>query len=785
MSKNSKDLNIAVRELAEYTLQEGDLNLESFMSSSRAVAGTRAHQKIQKARPDEYEAEVPISFTLEQPKFNLNISGRVDGIYTYDDRVIIDEIKSTTKPVSSFAVESNKIHWGQAKIYAYIYATQQGLPEIWVQLTYYNIDTKQQRELLQKYTKQELEQFFSELTSNYLAWAEVIYDWQKSRDLSLSSLEFPFAGYRAGQRQMAVESFRVIRDAQQMLVQAPTGIGKTMATIFPAVKSFSEETIRKIFFFSARTTGKELAKSACVALQKNGAKLKTLVITAKDKICFEPDSACNAEECRYARGYYDRVQVALEDTFREDIFDRECIESYAMKHEVCPFEFTLYLSLWSDFIICDYNYGFDPKVYLRRFFGDDISDRNYAFLVDEAHNLVDRSREMYSASLSKQTILNARRPLKGKLDSVYKPLGELNKLMLKIRKAAEEEGDFLVQEKPDEEFMPLLRKFITSAEKWLSQNQPAVYRKELLDIYFEALWFSRVLEMYDEHYVTTNLREGGDLTVKLFCVDPSLQMSEALKRTRSAIFFSATLTPQDYFSDIFGCDEEAKKMVLPSPFPKKNLLVMQANNSTRYKQREETASEICEILEQMVLAKKGNYLLFFPSYKYLNMIHDLFQEKQSGMNIQIQQQGMTEQEREEFIANFSEESEETMVAFAVMGGVFGEGIDLVGERLDGVAIVGVGLPGISKERDLILNYYNQENSGFEYAYQYPGINRVLQAAGRVIRTETDRGIVLLIDDRFRWSSYRKLLPSNWQMESVRRGERMRDKLERFWLQSSS
>ncbi|MFO7897211.1 MAG: ATP-dependent DNA helicase [Candidatus Cloacimonadales bacterium] len=774
------ELNIAIRELAEFTLQSGDLNLESFAGTSRAQAGIRAHQKIQKSRPAEYSAEVSLAYSLETDKLILQLAGRVDGIYTYPDKIIIDEIKSTTKSLDNYALNSHPIHWGQAQLYAYIYAVQNDWQQITVQLTYYQLDTRQKKELQQEFSRAELQTFFSQVTRQYLQWIEQVFAWQQKRDSSCSSLQFPFAQYRAGQREMAVQAFRTIRDGKQLLVQAPTGIGKTLATIFPAVKSFPDGSLEKIFYFAARTTGKNMAKTASQILQSANAELKTLLITAKDKICFLPQSSCNAKECKYARGYYDRVYTALQDIFQHNLFDRQQIETYAEKHQVCPFEFTLLLSLWCDLIICDYNYGFDPRVYLRRFFGEDVRAKNYLFLIDEAHNLVDRSREMFSASLSKKAVLEVRRPLKERLPKIYKALGSINNLLLQYRKQAEAEADFFIEANAPEQLYPLLKNFIYSAEKWLAQNIAADFRPLLLEFYFNAHWLARVLEEYDQHYITTFSRRSSELIIKLFCVDPSAQMKTALERCRAAIFFSATLTPEAYFSQLFGCAPEAEKKVLASPFPAENLLVCRADISTRYKDRQQTARQLAQILAAMSKAKKGNYLFFFPSYKYLQLVSEIFIELEPEIKIQMQTAGLNELEREEFIENFQLDAAETLVGFAVMGGVFGEGIDLVGERLDGVALVGVGLPGLSDERNLIRDYHDQENLGFEYAYQYPGINRVLQAAGRVIRTQQDRGVVLLIDDRFRWSSYRKLLPKYWKIRALSNPAALPAVLKKFW-----
>ncbi|MBU2552319.1 MAG: ATP-dependent DNA helicase [Proteobacteria bacterium] len=773
-------LHISVRTLVELVLRSGDLSFE-FSGPRRPVEAIRAHVRIQKSRPAEYAHEVPVSRTVESDRFVLDIGGRIDGVYTWPDRVVIDEIKTTVRDLDRVEQEENPLHWGQLKAYAFMYAEEHGLDEVWTQLTYFHMDTEGLREVARRFSREELADFFNDLVARYLKWAEALADWREIRNRSLHDLAFPFDAFRAGQRRMAVQVYRTAARGGQFIAQAPTGIGKTMAAVFPALKALGEGRHEKIFYLTARTTGRAAAEKACADLRRRGARVKTLTLTAKDKVCFEPEAGCGPEECPYAKGHFDRVARALEEAFAIEAVDRQAIEDVARRHQVCPFELSLDLALWTDCLICDYNYVFDPTVCLRRFFVEEKGD--YTFLIDEAHNLVDRSREMFSARLDKQAFLDLRPRLKADLPEIHRSLGRVNAWMVSARKACGEAGGFLAERAEPDELYPRLKTFLKRTEAWLARNLPAPYKKDLLDLYFQVHGFMRVAERFDSSYITCREQSGRDLRLKLFCLDPSTQMAEALTRCRAAVFFSATMTPTEYFREVLGCHDEAARLVLPSPFDPDNLCLMVLDRiSTLYKNRDRTKEDVARTLAALVGKRPGNYLLFFPSYEYKDMVRSIFEAETAGeVETLDQRPGMSEAEREAFLERFSSDNPGVLVGFAVMGGIFGEGIDLVGDRLTGAVIVGVGLPGISPERDLIREHFAQSRgAGFEFAYLYPGINRVLQAAGRVIRSETDRGVVLLIDERFSWTQYRALLPREWRPVRVSGRKGLEAVLERFW-----
>jgi len=778
------ELKIAVRELNEHVLRSGDLVIE-FLGSSRPTEAIRAHQKIQNSRPATYQPEVAVTHQIETDRLRLIIGGRIDGVCVRPDRTLIEEIKTTTRNPDYFEKNEHPVHWGQLKTYAYIYGHQQGLDEIVTRLTYFRIDTTEVHEITRTFTVAELETFFNDLVSRYLEWAETIIDWSRKRDESIRDLEFPFADYRPGQRQMAVEAYRTMHNGGQLLVEAATGIGKTIAVLYPAVKSFTESERQKIFYLTARTTGRLAAEKALNGLRAKGLQLKSATLTAKEKICFCPDSACSPEECEYAQGHYDRINEAVKAVFAADAFTRERIVATARTYRVCPFEFSLELCLWADCIICDYNYVFDPRVYLRRFFQEENGD--YIFLIDEAHNLVDRSREMFSAEIFKQPVLDIRRQLKRELPHIFKSLGRINAWLVKARKNCEESGNPLAEKSPPHELISLLKGFLFMTERWLSRNIKTAFRQDLLDLYFAVSGFVRVADQYDESYTSCYEKIGKDLKIRLFCIDPSTHLSKAMSRCQAAVLFSATLTPIAYFKQILGCDTAARHLILYSPFPGENLGVLICDQiSTYYRHRARTVSQVAGTIGALVEQKKGNYLLFFPSYEYMRKIYLSFTASRPQIETILQTSGMSESDRESFLQRFSEDNPQTLVGFAVMGGIFGEGIDLIGDRLVGAVIVGVGLPGISLERELIKEYFTRTlSAGYEYAYLYPGINRVLQAAGRVIRTEKDRGVVLLIDQRYSHYQYKSLLREEWDPVRIQDNRQMTDALQKFWNHSSS
>lgn len=751
------EIKVSVRSLIEFYYRQGDLDMVTYISNSRMQQGIRAHQKLQNSRPPEYEPEISITYMHATEAFDLIIRGRMDGLYRNEDRLILEEIKSITQDPSQIGEHSYLLWWGQAKIYAAILCRQEGISEIDIQLALYHLDKRAETIIKESFTADDLQDFLAAVIAKYFQWAARLSERQKQRDLSLAKLEFPYPDYRKGQRQMAVSVYHTIRDKGQLLVQAPTGIGKTLAAVFPAMKAIGTGLIDRIFYLTARTTGKNIAASTTEILVQKGLDCRVVVLTSKDRICFNPEKACHPDECEYAKGFYDRLGAAIDDIFATRIYDRATIEEYSLKHRVCPFEFSLDIALWCDCIICDYNYAFDPRVYLRRFF--ESVDERYTFLVDEAHNLVDRAREMFSRELYKSDTLALRRKIKDKLPEIYKHLGKINAVFLQYKKEMAEDEEHRL-EFPLEFDRPG-RKFVKATDKWLATNQKTDFRADLLEYYFNVNGFLWGLENYDECYRTLYQRDRSDLYIKLFCLDPARQLAVCLQRCQSVIFFSATLTPFEYYRELFGCQPETAVKSLPSPFPPQNLRINLSRIQTRYRSRQQTLQELSEAITSFLHRQTGNVLVFFPSYKYMQQSLELIQQVEHKHQLLIQKSGMSELQRDEFLAEF-QKAEELTAGFAVMGGVFGEGIDLTGKSLTAAVIVGVGLPGIDQQRELIRDYYEDRIKGYDYAYTFPGFTRVLQAVGRVIRTETDKGNILLIDDRFFTMRYRQLYPGWWR-----------------------
>ena len=775
--------SISVRSLVEFVMQSGDLTAGGFQRRDRAQLGTLGHKQVQKSRPEGYDTEVEIICRIENTNPPLEIRGRIDGLYAGKEPVIIEEIKTTTLSLDLIHDEHNPLHWGQAQCYAYMYALQQNLSEINVHLTYYQLDSHEEKTFERHFTWAELESFFSNLITQYLDWFRKVQAWQARRDRSIEQLEFPYDEYRPGQRDLAVTVYKTIRANDRAYIQSPTGVGKTIATLFPSVKALGQGLATKIFYLTAKTSGRLVAEKALEDMYRSNLYLRSVTLTAKEKICFCPPVNCDPEVCIFARGYFDKVKLALQELDQHQTFTRPVIEELARKYEICPFEFSLDVALWVDCIICDYNYVFDPRVYLHRFF--DFTTEPYIFLVDEAHNLPDRARAMYSAELDKETVLSLQRTLKPHVPALAKKLGEVNKILLEKRKACEaEDKDALIEHDLPETLLKTLREFSHKAEDWLVMNQVAEFRQELLEFYFLCSNFLRTAEYFDTYYVSYFERRGqSDLRAKLFCLDPAPLLAFPLERSCATIFFSATLLPMNYFKKLLTGATDHISRTFESPFPQENACLLIHNKiSTKYTQRADSYDDIAELIETIIKTHTGNYLVYFPSYVYLNEVVERLKQRLPDRQLLIQERGMDENARDSFLAQFSTTNEETLVGFAVMGGVFGEGIDLVGDRLIGVIVVGVGVPQLGLERDLIKEYFDRDlGRGYAYAYQYPGFNRVLQATGRVIRTDTDRGIIVLIDERFTQTQYRQLFPSHWRgYQVVKNIHEVEDKLTHFW-----
>jgi Rad3-related DNA helicase len=782
---SSGTIRLSVRELVNFTLRSGDLDA-SFRSSVRAAEGTRLHQKLQKSRGEGYKSEVPLSITLVRSGFELLLEGRADGVFTRDGMTFVEEIKSTMKPPDSLGEDEQPLHWAQAKCYAYTLSVS-GQTPVGIQLTYIHAETEAVLQFEKIFSAESLAAFMDDLILRYLHWIQWSSDWKILRNVSIQTLRFPYPAYRSGQRALAVHIYKTILSGGRMFVQAPTGTGKTMSTLFPAIKAMGLGHGDKLFYLTARTTAQAVAAEALSLLRTSGLRFKSVVLTAKDKICFLDKPSCRPEDCPYAKGHFDRVGDALSDALGHgDAFSRETIRQIAQVHTVCPFELALDLTMWSDAVLCDYNYVFDPRVSLKRFF-DTESGEDYVFLIDEAHHLVDRAREMYSAALQKSDFLNLKKVLKTHAPKVSKAIGKVNTQFLALKKDAGENHHRAYDELPDPLILTL-RRFEEAAQQCLAAEStpplPEVNRETLLDLYFDVLSFIRISELYGPDYITYTETNQNDLIIKLFCLHPRRLLSESLAKGKTSVLFSATLHPMAYFREVSGGLKEDPCLRLPSPFPVENLgLYVYSPLSTRFKDRHQTAAQIARLMAIVAgKGKPGHYLAFFPSYDYLRLVLAHFESLSTGLETAVQESSMDDKQRSDFLLTFDQPPEKSRVVFAVLGGLFSEGIDLTGDRLSGVIVVGVGLPQLHYENDLLRNYYDHmDEDGYAFAYQFPGMNKVLQAAGRVIRTETDRGIVLLVDDRFTHTRYRKLFPPEWaHAQTLHTPEALSQALDQFW-----
>lgn len=818
-----QELHISVRNLVEFILRGGDIdNRSSRMVQEAMLEGGKIHRKIQKSMGSSYTAEVPLKIERIEESYILVVEGRADGIafgeFAADEPAeqigeplwYIDEIKGVYRNLASME-QPVYVHKAQAMCYAYIYALQNHLDRIGVQMTYCNLDTEDIRYFREIWEWEDLYDWFEHLITEYKKWADWQIAWRKTRQESIAQLEFPYP-YREGQRKLVADVYRTIMRRKTLFIQAPTGVGKTISTIFPAVKAVGEGLADRIFYLTAKTITATVAKETFQILREHGYQAKIIQLTAKEKLCMcggedgTEGLECNPVNCPYAKGHYDRVNDAVYDLLQtSDLFTREEILVQAKKYQVCPFEMSLDVATWVDNILCDYNYVFDPNVYLKRFFQEGIKG-DYIFLVDEAHNLVDRSREMYSAQLYKEDMLAVKRIMKPHHYMIAKTLDKCNKAMLEFKRECE---TYEVQESVGVLTFHLMR-LASQLEEFFEKPREFPEKKEVLDFYFAVRNFLNMYELVDEHYVIyTQMEEDGRFMIKLFCVDPSLNLQKCIDKANATIFFSATLLPINYYKQILSTKEDNYAIYAESTFAEnQRLLAFAPDVSTKYTRRGPAEYlRIAQYIQAAVEGKEGNYMVFFPSYKMMQDVYEVFHSfaeneapidggkegknskdgrygrdgKKQILEICMQTSNMQEQEREQFLHMFEQEREGSLVAFCVMGGIFSEGIDLKNDKLIGAIIVGTGLPQISNERQILKNYYDERGlSGFDYAFRYPGINKVLQAAGRVIRTQEDRGIILLLDERFLQVDYAPLFPREWKERKVCNLKQIKEEVKRFW-----
>lgn len=774
-------IRISVRNLVEFILRSGDLDSKRGVQDKEAMQkGSRLHRKIQKQMGSNYRAEVSLKYDMEYEDLILRVEGRADGIFTENEKICIDEIKGIYRNVESLE-SAVPVHRAQAMCYAWITAVQEDQKEIGIQLTYANLDTEEIRRFRETLTREYLEKWYRDLMDQYHKWVSFRLSWKEKRDASMRNLEFPFP-YRKGQREMVTGVYHAVSNKKQIFVQAPTGVGKTMSSLFPAVRAVGEGKGEMIFYLTAKTITRTVAQDAFEILRQRGLLFQTVTITAKEKLCCCEKPECMLEKCPYAKGHFDRVNEAVYDLWTsEQSFSRDKILAQAEKFKVCPFEMCLDLSLWVDGVICDYNYVFDPNVHLKRFFGENVSGE-YIFLIDEAHNLVERGREMYSASLAREDIMEVRRLVKDCSPKLYRALGRTAKQLLELKK---ESNPCLVMENTGT--LPLVLLQVQGEMDRLLEESPSQEIVDgILELYFDIRDFLNISELLDENYVIyASEGEDGKFRIRLYCVNPAANLQECLNKGSSAVFFSATLIPMKYYRSLLSTREDDYGIYVRSPFEQKNrCILICADVSSRYTRRGyEEYRKIAEYIARMAWQKKGNYMVFFPSYRLMEDVYQVYEEEFAVDWIRCicQTASMNEREREEFLEEFQEQKKETLLGFCIMGGIFSEGIDLMGDRLIGAAVVGTGLPQVNLERELLKQYYDKKGEcGFDHAYRYPGMNKVLQAAGRVIRTKEDVGTILLMDERFLNPDYRMLFPAEWEDAAVCRLGNVDHHLKQFW-----
>ena len=751
---------IAVKELAYFVCQSGNLTTE-FFSNHDLEAGRKAHQHHQSKYNDFSKKEFYIKSEIAYKNTPYIIHGFIDGVLNINDKIIIEEIKSTIRDLEEIDINYHQEHLAQLKIYGYLYAINNQLSEVNLRLTYISAVDYTEKSFDLIVSTDELETFVFKIFEEYVEWLQLLDDSTKVKEETINSIGFPFKQKREGQQKLMKAVYQTLLEKEILYAIAPTGIGKTMATLFAGLKSLKDKD--KLFYLTAKGSGKNAPLDAIKLLSKNGLRIKTIDITAKRKICNCNQKNCNPDDCPFAIGYFTRLKAATFDIFQNhDIFDRDLILEISNKHSVCAFEFSLYLSYFCDVIIADYNYVFDPKAHLIRYFDDDTYKPKV--LVDEAHNLISRSKDMYSATISEEEIRILRRRL-----SAYKP--SVRSLCNKTLEIFDKYHDTLIEkaiqinEEMDHELNKALKNIKDRVDEIFNENKTIKNKDEVLDIYFKIMDFNRTVDYYgDTHRMICKLT-ADNVSISYNCLDASKFILDTIKNSIYGItLFSATLYPIKYFMDLLT-KGEGRFLQLNSPFDPNNLSIyINKNISTKYIDRESSIDSIIETIETLA-KKQGNYIVFFPSYTYLNMVY----ERLGDVNFEciVQKNNLSEEEKESIIEKFKTTTN-TKFGFFVMGGVFSEGIDFIGDALSGVIIVGVGLPLVCDENNVLKEYFEEKypEKGFDYAYVYPGFTKVIQAVGRVIRDEADKGVAILMDNRFMHLRYRELMPPHWQNITV-------------------
>ncbi len=757
--KVKKQLNLSVHQLVDFLLREGDIDNRIYNQETMNL-GSKIHSSFQKKQGKSYLSEVFLETTVERKEYSIHLEGRADGIIIGDSNPIIDEIKSTVSPLEEFYNIQKEWHYGQAKCYAYMYLKREKLPRANIRLTYISQQDFDQRMVKERcFTFEELEEYVYSLVDRYLDFNKRESEHIHARNISASSLAFPYPEFRKGQRDLAKYVYTIAKKGGIFFFEAPTGIGKTISTIYPAIKSFAKTDNQKIFYLTAKTSGRQTCYDALTACYEKGFVGRDSLIVAKEKICFSPGKNCNPDDCPFARDYYGKLRKIIEeDSQYNHRYNIDTVTEIARNNEICPFELQLDLSLLSDIIICDYNYFFDPLVKLERYFSDEVDSSKYFLLIDEAHNLATRSKDMFSETITLRQIQDAKRELKGSPHNKVKlALGKMAKAFLSLPI----EQEFLEMDQIDADLQKSLTKFRETTQSKNEEKENVIFPQKVKELSRKVYRFLFLMENCSQNLTLYVSKHGDNIELHLQSLDPSPYLKEDLAKVKGAAIFSATLSPISYYMESLLGKKDYPYLALPSPFPKENFHLMIAPSlSIRYKNRDKTYDKVASYLASFVKGKKGNYFIYFPSYEYLRNIQDkLFFE---DADVFVQEKEMSDRDKELFLSRFLPNPQKTTIGLLIIGGSFSEGIDLPSDRLIGVAVVGVGLPQISKETDLIREYYDKKNgNGFQFAYQNPGMNKVMQAVGRLIRSENDVGSALLIDDRYLQEDYHSLFERSW------------------------
>ena len=759
-------LRISVRGLVEFTLHGAAIRPTGSMRDMQE--GTLGHKARQGLLGEGWEAEVPLSLTIPvDDEAELLLTGRMDA-FCDGEVPIIEEIKLWQRkepPLLPF-----EAHEMQAVCYGHMLCQERGIEKVIIRVVYVDRRGKVRGEFDTPLTAAECHARFLTVFEPWVRRNRLVRKHRRERDASLRHLTFPFESYRPGQREMAIQVYTAVKLGRRLFASMPTGTGKSVAALFPALKALGEGLTNQVYYLTARTTQRQGALEALRRMRKQPLHLWTLTLDAKDKQCPAP-TYCHPDFCPRAKGHFLRDHAAIEEMLQIDDWSPENIRSMADKHDLCPFEFSLSLAEIADLTICDYNYALDPAVHIQRIF-DKTAD--VTLLIDEAHNLLSRVRDMLSGAVDGGRIRKLRTVVgktAGRKHPLYKTMTGVLKAIddLPIPEDESTEGELVkLPSSFDNACMELADAFMEAQNERFAWGEEG---EQLRDTVTPLLGFIRARKRDTTEYAW--LWQGRKAkTITAFALDAASYFEEVTTMLRGVVCFSATMHPLEEMKTLLGGTEADACFAMPSPFPKENLLIHQLDVNTRYRHREDACPDIAAAIRAMVNAKQGKYIAFFPSFAYLRQVSE-----QLDIPHQAQRSGMTDEERRAFLAPYTPEGE-PVLSLCVLGGIFAEGIDLPGDALDGVVIVGVGLPQVNLFQETLRAYYERSlGDGFLYAYMLPGMQKVAQAVGRVIRTENDRGVALLLDDRYRQNAYRRLCPEHWV---IRRGN-AEEEMRQFWL----